>query len=315
MTHDTDESALTHSSNSLFSLRMPAEMAVPGICRGALTQWPQLQAALLELNLDPSFRLVFSNNHGSPQAQLVGCPAQLQAALAIDPGYLLRSTPPTDLYAWFVWITLRVYQGARTFNLTLQHLPDLFKAPPGTTQADCGEWVKEVLAGPAGLIARARDISREAGTFARHLHSIDADLTAARSEHAQALQSMVPTTTAEDAQPTWGDAESMYAYGQAQLTAHESQVPLAHLKLTAAKVTVLSVIDNMTKAMDMLTKSWQRMAAQCEAVAAQQATDLGSLDSLRNDLHLDVTTTEWAEFASVIQAFIQGTLAIPRPLR
>lgn len=314
MTHDT-ESALTHSSNSLFSLRMPAEMSVPGICRGALTQWPQLQAAVGELNLDPSFCLVFANSHGSPQAQLVGSPAQLQAALAIDPGYLLRPTPPSDLYAWFVWITLRVYQGARTYNLTLQHLPDLFKAAPGTTPADCGEWVKEVLSGPTGLLARARDISDQAGAFARHLHSIGTDLTAARSEHAQALQSMVSTTTAEDTQPTWGHAGAMYAYSQAQLTVHDAQLPLAHLKLTAAKVTVLSVIDNMTKAMDMLTKSWQRMAAQCEAVAAQQATDLGKLDALRNDLHLDVATTEWAEFASVIQAFIQGTLTIPRPLR
>jgi hypothetical protein len=314
MTHDT-ESALTHSSNSLLSLRMPSEMAVPGICRGALTQWPQLQAALQELNLDPAFRLVFANSHGSSQAQPIGSPALLQTALTIDPGYLLRPTPPSDLYAWFVWVTLRTYQGARTFNLTLQHLPDLFKATPGTTPADCGEWVKEVLVGPAGLIARARDISHQAGAFARHLHSIDSDLTAARSEHAQALQSVVPTTTTEDTQPTRGHAGSMYAYSQAQLTVHESQLPLAHLKLTAAKVTVLSVIDNMTKAMDMLTKSWQSMAAQCEAVAARQATDLGNLDSLRNDLYLDVATTEWAEFASVIQAFIQGTLAIPRPLR
>jgi hypothetical protein len=314
MTHDT-ESALTHSSNSLLSLRMPGEMAVPGICRGALTQWPQLQAALQELSLDPAFRLEFANSRGSSQTQPIGSPAQLQAALTIDPGYLLRPAPPTDLYTWFVWVTLRVYQGARTFNLTLQHLPDLFKAPPGTTPADCGEWVKEVLAGPAGLIARARDISHQAGTFARHLHSIDSDLTAARSEHALAVQSLLPPATTEDSQPTRGHATSMYAYSHAQLTAHESQLPLAHFKLTAAKVTVLSVIDNMTKAIDMLTKSWQSMAAQCEAVAARQGTDLGNLDFLRNELQLDVATNEWAEFASVIQAFIQGTLAVPRPLR
>ncbi|RON53965.1 hypothetical protein [Pseudomonas frederiksbergensis] len=307
MTHDT-ESALTHSSNPLFSLRMPAEMSVPGICRGALTPWPQLQAALRELSLDPSFRLAFANSHGSPQAQLIGSPAALQAALAIDPGYLLRPAPPADLYAWFVWVTLRVYQGARTFNLTLQHLPDLFKAAPGTTPADCGAWVKEVLAGPAGLIARARDISREAGTFARHLHSIDGDLEAARSEHTLALQSLAPPAEARH-------AASMNAYSQAQCSAAESQTPLAHLKLTAAKVTVLSVIENMTKAMDTLTRSWQAMAAQAEAVAARPATDLGNPDFLRSELQLDVATGEWAEFACVIQAFVQGTVVTQRTVR
>ncbi|MEO6679415.1 MAG: hypothetical protein ABIO21_18875 [Pseudomonas sp.] len=307
MTHDT-ESTLTHSANALFSLRMPAEMSVPGICRGALTQWPQLQAALRELNLDPSFHLAFTNSHGSPQAQLIGGPAQLQSALAIDPGYLLRPTPPTDLYARFVWITLRVYQGARTFNLTLQHLPDLFEAAPGTTPADCGEWAKEVLAGPAGLIARARDISREAGAFARQLHSIDSDLTTAQSEHTLALQSLAAPAETQH-------AASMSAYGQAQWTAHESRRPLAHLKLTAAKVTVLSIIENMTKAIDTLTKSWQGMAAQVETVAARHATDLGNLDFLRNELQLDVATREWAEFACVIQAFIQGTVVTQRTAR
>ncbi|MET1077158.1 MAG: hypothetical protein ABWY06_03965 [Pseudomonas sp.] len=303
MTRPTDPDAAPP-----LGLRMPKAMSVPGICRGALTQWPQLHAAIHELSLDPASRPAFVGGPGATQAQRVGGPVQLQAALASDAGYLSRPTPPPDLYAWFVWLTLRVYQGARRFNLTLQHLPDLFQAAPGTTQADRGEWVKEVLAGTAGLLACAQGISLQASTFARHLHGIESDLGAARAAHQQAAEVFSqPSPVGDNQQPA-----SINAHGLARQLAQQTQYQLAHLQLSAARVTALSVLDNMTKATDTLVESWQRMVLQLETIAARPVAELGNLELLRNTFYLDEATPEWGAFAGVIQAFVQGTLLTVR---
>src|ERR1700739_4116528 len=159
--------------------RLPPEMNAPGICRGALTKWPQLHAAIEMLGQDPNFRAQFASSFGSPQASLIGSTTQLAALLAADPSCLLQPNPPADMYAWAVWLIMRVYQGARLFHLTLQHLPDIAKAAAQANPA-AGEAIRDAL---AGIVSRARDISALANAFGQHLRAAGGNLSTAQAEH------------------------------------------------------------------------------------------------------------------------------------
>jgi len=302
MNDETDSaSPRSPAPASSLSFRMPRQMALPGICRGALTYWPQMLAALAELRQDPAFRLAF------PPANLIGSPAQLRAALATDSAWLLRSTPPADLYAWFVWLTLRVHQAARTFHLTLLHLPDLFKSMPPASPASSGALVGEALIGSTGVIQLAGNLKGLSNIFAQHLHKLGGDLTSAQADYdaaAAALPEQIPGQRKRGAEIS----DSMLAYSRACATTHHAQQHHSQFKTSAAKVTALAVIANMTSATQSASVAWQSTMTQFEAIAACEAARLGDEDFLRNELQLETAANEWGAFAGVIQKFIQRVL-------
>lgn len=288
---------------SSLTFRMPREMALPGICRGALTYWPQLQAALAELRQDPVLHLAF------PQENLVGSPVQLLAALGTDPGSLLRSSPPADLYARFVWLALRVHQSAQTFHLTLLHLPDLFKAGKPDEPAAIGTLVKELLMGPTSLIQRAGDLSELAAVFAQHLREIEGDLESAPAAHktaAAAPAEETPNPAREE--PGTEMANSMLAYRRACTATRHANDDRVRFKTSAAKVTASAVISNMASAIESLSEAWQATATQFETIAACEPAQLENEDFLRNELQLETAAREWGDFARVTQKFIQGLM-------
>jgi hypothetical protein len=290
-------------------LRMVRQMSVPGICRGALTHWPQLHAAIAELGQDPASQLARPHGHGLPTASLIGGAAQLRATLANDPTYLLRPTPPADLYARFAWLTLHVYQLARTYQLTLQSVPDLLTKNSAADPALRGAWVKELLSGPTGLSRRARELSGQANDFAQQLHAIGGDLGAAQA----ARRASAAVAATQETAPAQGDDDlehTMGAYARARSCEQEAQLRLAWYRLDAAKVTALAIIANMTSAVETLAAAWQITLTQLETVTAGDASELGNLDFLNGELHLEMASKEWEAFASVIQNFIQRLLIV-----
>jgi hypothetical protein len=288
---------------SSLTFRMPREMALPGICRGALTYWPQLKAALAELRQDPAFHLAV------PQDNLVGSPAQILAALATDPGSLLRSTPPADLYAWFLWLTLRVHQAAQAFHLTLRGLPDLFKpAQPADPVAE-GALVKEVLMGPTSLIQRAANLTELSNIFAQHLREIEGALKSTQATQETAAAALAEETNGPGPdKPEAGIANLMLAYSRACTATSHADDDRARLRGSAAKVTASAVISNMASAVESLSGAWQATATQFEAIAAVEPAQLGNEDFLRNELELETAAREWGIFAGVTRKFIQGLL-------
>ena len=254
-------------SASPVGLRMCKQMNVPGVCRGALTYWPQLQAAIAQLNQVGPSRPAIPTLRGVPNAAQVGGPEQLCSALAIAPGLLQAETPPTDLYGRFAWLTLRVYEGARTIQATLQELPALADSAAGNRTAG-GALVKEVLTGTGGLSQRARTIKEFADLFATQLHAF--------TDAVKALN------------------------GQAGSSADAAQ---------SAENKVLSVVGNMTLAVETLSTAWQTTMTQFDTVANIDARELGNVDYLHTNLQIEPAAQEWGTFAGIIQRFTAGLLA------
>lgn len=268
MNNPTDTTTPQDSASPV-GLRMCKQMSVPGVCRGALTCWPQLQAAIAQLNQTDPSRPALPTLRGVPSAAQVGGPKQLCSALAIAPGLLQAATPPTDLYGRFAWLTLRVYEGARTIQATLQELPALVDSTAGN-RAEGGALVKEALTGAGGLSQRARTISMFADSFAAQLHTF--------TDSVNALN------------------------GQAGSSAAAAQ---------DAEKTVLSVVGNMTLAVETLSTAWQTTMTQFDTVANGDPRQLGNVDYLQTNLQVDPAAQEWGSFAEIIQSFTQGLLVEP----
>ncbi|MFK3772293.1 hypothetical protein [Pseudomonas sp. NPDC089406] len=278
------------------SLCMPDAMNVPGICRGALTQWPQLHAALARL----------ATTDAAPMAaHQAGGPEQLQAALRLDPGYLTQPTPPADLYGHFVWLAVRVLKAARRFNLTLQHLPDLFSMAPGSSASERGGWVRQVLAGADGLLAEAQALTAQASAFGHPLHSAQASAQASQARWQPASVQSEPT-------PADNPGPALHAFSQAQARARSEQYQSERLQLSAANQTVAAAVGNMASAIETLATAWQAMVAQLQAIAAHPPAELGSLDYLRTNLALDQAVAQWGSFAGTLEQFVAGSLGSSR---
>ena len=299
MSELTGSTSSQHAFTPKLSLGMPRQMSVPGICRGALAHWRQLDAALEELRHAPAATLNMPRDFFHT-CQIGGADA-LRAALAIDPGYLQQDRPPADLYARFTWLALRVYQSARVFNVTLHNVPNLVATLAKGDTAMGGDFVQQMLIGPTGLNRHASALSDLATAFAADLHAIEAhfgcDLAAAQA----ALPASAGWAAADDEKTGIEHAMGTYARMCSQGAPRDD----ANERIAAAKVTALAVIGNMTAAVESLAGAWQATRAQIEAVAAMPMAQLGSLDYLNHELHLAAASEEWGDFAGVIRQFIQ----------
>jgi hypothetical protein len=167
------------------TLGVPEEMNIVDICRGMQTGWPQLVSAMEKLMNDPQFCNTYSNSYAAGRGLLIGKPQQTLSALMVDPGWLTKSAPPKDVYAWCVWLTMRVYEAAKTISSTLQQLPGLISAAGGAKSAQAGTFVQEVLTGQHGLSVTAGNIVQLVTEFADHLKAIGGNLEEAQTAYQQ----------------------------------------------------------------------------------------------------------------------------------
>jgi hypothetical protein len=292
-----ESSSARPASAATPSLGMPNLMSAPGVCRGALAHWRQLQAAMQALQhaTGAGSKLPRDFFHHCPS----GSAEALRAALAIDASYLLHATPPADFYARFTWLALRVYQSARSFSVTLDHLPDLVADLGQRDPAAGGTLVQQMLVGPTGLANHARTLAGLAAAFATDLHTIEAQFGC---DLAQAQAALPAALTAAPA----GTADLEYAMGtHARLGSQQAGPSDAGASIAAATVTVLAVIGNMAAALGQLAAAWHATLAQLEAVAALPAAQLGAPGYLQQELHAAAASKDWGAFADIIRQFIQ----------
>jgi hypothetical protein len=283
-------------------------MAVPGVCRGALTQWPALMQASKLLRQDPVFRKEFARSYGSAQGHLVGGPTQLLATLHRDPALLARAKPPEDIYGRFIWTVMRVHQAVKAVHLTLAQLPDLVSPAHKRTVLDNGALVRAALTHPGGLVPRARQLAGLAHDFASDLQTVGGNLDAAYSQYQAADQSLaVHTPAVQD--PSL--RVQIQAHAQANMLGHQRQQDLPGYQILAAKVTAFAVIANMTAALQALSTAWTATATQYEALAQCAPEHLGDNSYLQSALQLTQATEGWRDFAVMIENFLQRIFVRP----
>ncbi len=291
------------------TFRMPVQMAVTSICRGALTGWPQLLEALRRLRsvATPSFDLPL----GTADGRLFGGPAPLARCLAADPGYLARETPPPDIHGGFVWLALRMYRVARTIRLTLDELPTLVLPATKRGLAANGALVSAALGRSGGLIDQARALACGAEVIAGRLETVEGGLQAARETY-RAARAVLGSQPFDDAQ-AMNLSRAIHSYGRAVVTSNEQQQALARYEAAAAHVTALAVLANMRLAAQAGSVAWTATAAQFEAVTHCPAPDLGTAACLDDKLDLCVAIAEWRAFETTIRDFVTRAL-VGRPV-
>lgn len=305
--HNNNNTTANKPVSGQVKLGLPREMNIVDICRGMQTGWPQLVAAMKTLEADPQFCGTFTRNYASGKGLAIGNAQQLLEALAIDPSLLTKPTPPRDAYARSVWLTMRVYNAAKTVNTTLNQLPVLFSVAKGATAAETGAMVREVLAGPRGLTQTAEDIIAQATEFANQLTTLGGDLEAAKVEYhgaAAAFQSLNVANGEQNMMHTIG------AHPDAMAASHQLGIQLDNFKASAAKVTAFAVINNMAQAIQALATAWKATKAQLEAVAGSDPAMLGDIAFLQSTLQLEAAAGEWAAFTEVIHNFMKVALLI-----
>jgi hypothetical protein len=221
--------------------------------------------------------------------------------LAVDPIYLARPAPPADIYGGFTWLALQVYKTSSAVASTLKNLPSLYAQQlDAATQA---ELLRELLTGSDGLSFRAQQLSSWAQEFAQHLQRLGGDLDAASADLVSARQRLEDLATQNQDR-----AVGPNVHGRAVSLGHAlAQASLVH-QAAAAKVSALSVIDNMRLAAQALATAWEAASAQFQAAAALPADVLGDLEAVRTRLSLTVAVSEWNQFAGATSAFIRHFL-------
>lgn len=286
-------------------LGLPAQMNITDICRGMQTGWPQLIAATRTLTEDPKFCQTFRHSYASGKGLSIGGPAQLVSALIIDPYWLMKPSPPADVYGWSVWMTARVYEAAETISLTLGQIPATLGDKKGTTLPEGGVLVREVLNGSGGLSQVAGDIAGLANTFADYLTAIGGDLEAAQTEY-QAVKTIAQTLQLSG---TGGDMiKVISSHTKAAADAYRYRCHLDDLRSAAAKVTAFGVIANMRLAMRSLATAWQAGKVRLEENSRYPLKELGDIHFLQNTLKLSAASAEWSVFSDVIRNFLAGAL-------
>jgi hypothetical protein len=303
MNQDKKDSTVTGDTASNPTLGMPKEMNITDICRGMQTGWPQLIVAMKKLKEDPAFCNSFPLGYASGEGLAIGRPEQLLSALMIDPAYLTKPTPPADVYAHSVWLTMRVYEAAQTVSTTLATLPGVLPAEKDATAA----MVKEVLDSKSGLTGTAANIISLANDFTQQLETIGGNLQSAQTDY-QEISDLL-----ENQKPV-GESDNLFrsiaTHPQAIATSYGINQQLDDLGAAAAKVTAFAVIENMRLAVQSLSTAWQVTQEQFEKVAGSDPANLGDPSFLQNTLQLETAAGEWAAFAEVTNNFLKGALVI-----
>jgi|GEM_PF-2726136 len=302
-----DKKDTTPNGASHPTLGVPKEMNITDICRGMQTGWPQLVRAMKKLREDPVFCNFFPLGFASGDGLGIGRPEQLLSALAVDPAYLTKPTPPADVYARSVWLTMRVYEAAQTMSITLKELPGILPTAKDAKAADAGAMVKEVLDSEYGLTGTAANIIKLANDFTKHLEGIGGNLQTAQTDY-QEISDLL------EKQKPVGESDNIFrsiaTHPQALATSDEINQQLDDLGSAAAKVTAFAVIENMRMAVQSLTTAWQVTKEQFETIARHDPASLGDPSFLQDTLQLDTAAGEWAAFAEVTNGFLKGALVV-----
>ena len=281
------------------TLGLPPEMNAPSVCRGAFTGWPQMTVALEALTLYPEI----NQNLQKAGGQSIGGPTQLLQALAVDPSWLARTSPPQDVYAHTVWLSLRVHTAARGIALALAGLPDLLKMTGPTS----GQAVRTIISGAQGLAERARDVAGLSHNLASKLAPFieRADVTSAAAQKAAStLETAIQGTPRPSGEP------SIYAHARVASLANGVRARLDEMEAKGAEAGAYAVLANLATAMANLTAAWQIAAAQFEKGGGTDLASLADPAYLDNHLHRKTAADDWQAFAAITQEFLQRAVIV-----
>jgi hypothetical protein len=154
--------------------------------------WADVQAFFSRLNRMPADKAKFLSRYGSfenePSVdQFVAALEELQqvgkelggpdsARRRISDGqYLLQPTPPEEVYASMMWVSMRAGDTANTIASTLELLPTILEGA-GVTSKERAQRVRQLLAGSDGLVTQATETAKAVQSVAEKVDSYAARL-------------------------------------------------------------------------------------------------------------------------------------------
>lgn len=237
-------------------LAPPLALRPPRSSRGALGPWPQLLEAVEELSRDPATHAEFQQAFGVS----FGGPGELLNLVRHDPGYLVASREPVDLYGRFVRGVMRTKNGAEAFVQLLTVLESLLEAE-SSIAADA---VRQLLAGDGGLAPTASDLAGHYAAFVADLERLDTsrrDSLAAFREAGQALAEQGQALASTPAENLAGLRSVAHEADRGAATA------IGNLRLAASKVAIGAILANLTAAVKSVATGWADVAASAAHLA------------------------------------------------
>lgn len=303
---DNGNTSASTSGAAARSLGIPRHMTLTAVCRGALGEWPQLADAIPALLDEHAFLNLLARRDSGADRLSFGGPRQLLDTLAVQPAWLHMAAPPPDLYAWFLWLALRAHQAARTTALTLEYVPDMLAQAQSSGATEAGDLIRQMLAGQSGLVQTAAGVAALAQNFAAHLDAHGAGhLEAACEAHEAAALALNKASARAESK---GMAGMIATRRSASANASAIRGQLEEFEASAAKVTVLAVIENLAMAVRALAAGWKNAEHQFAGVAECSPEQLGDLAYLSDQLGLAGAASEWNAFADAVQGFVKDAL-------
>jgi hypothetical protein len=133
-------------------------------------------------------------------ATAFGSPASVKAALAADPGLLSGNTPPAEVYANLVWLSMQAQTTAGTLNETLSSLGPLLEPSSGDA-AERARSLDQLFNGKDGLVESARSCAGQISAFRKKLAQFPTRL---QSD----VQAVASTSLANDANQEIGGLQT-----------------------------------------------------------------------------------------------------------
>lgn len=285
-------------------LAPPREMAPPGGCRGAVSGWPKLLAAVDALSDAPAAAAQLRSVLG-PGAGLGG-PAALLAALAANPSILQGERPPADIYGHFVWFSLRVSRAASRIGAGLTRLPDLWTPALGADPKGIGALARALIAGPDGMRATAAAIADLAEAYRERLGGAANGLKPALKAFGAAGAALEKRATAAAGVGKDPDA----ARAAAALAGQRLRRDLEEYERDGAAVTATAVLANLVEAIEVMRDAWRAAADVFAAAAKASDAQLGDLAYVSGTLKTEESATEWREFAQTVKDYVQKLLIL-----
>lgn len=290
------------------ALSPTARMLPPRGCRGALTGWPQLVAALGRINADPAASAKLTAEGGTANGLQLGSPTTLMSALALNPAILHSPSPPAELYAHGLWFSTKFLSAAKTIGATLAQISSIANDPQGLSRDEVAAAVGELIGGEGGLSQLAKSVASAADDYVKRLGALEGPLGV---DQALANYKSAGANLEQHAGTAAGaKARDMANFQSATAeTAQLARQAIDELEVGAATVSAAAVLGNINAVMRSMAEQWQSVSNNMEAaIAGVNKQQLGDPDYLRQSLGLNDAAAAWKALADSTEVFIQKSL-------
>ncbi|SPF51302.1 conserved hypothetical protein [Candidatus Sulfopaludibacter sp. SbA4] len=110
-----------------------------------------------------------------------GNPIEFYNKLTVDPDYVLKPEPPTEIYAHIVWLAMQIQGAASMYTNTFDSFRVILDPKTGTKE-ERARYLKDALLGEGGLVSVAEDIKKKTNALRAKLSSFSGQISDANGE-------------------------------------------------------------------------------------------------------------------------------------